>query len=212
VFPYICAKVSPFIDDHVLWSHRCPVEYISERGECKEAVLWLGDFAEQHNHANRNLVPGRPDYSATVIDAHGAISTLEPISCPPPTIGAPAAWIFEPDAAVVRAHLTPVLASRVRGTLLDHNSYYLTSDSDVKTPFATKYRILEIISLRPAEIQKRCIALGRAVTAVKTRWMSISPDELLKRVPGAGKGAPPAVIIVVKTRERHVALICEPGS
>ena len=80
----------------------------------------------------------------------------------------------------------------------------------MNTPFATRYRLLEMMPLRPADIQKRCVSIGRAVTAVKTRWMSISPDELIKSIPGV-KGAPPAVIIVARIRERNMALICEPA-
>jgi hypothetical protein len=212
VFPCVCTKVSPFVEDQALVSRRCPVEFISDRGECKEAVLWVGDFEQQQTQTRGYTEDVRAGYSATVIGSSGLSSTLKSLSCPMPTVSAPGSWIFEPDAAVVRAHLTPVLAAYLHAKILDPSSYYLTSDSAADTPFATRYRLLEILPLRPADIQKRCIALGRAVTAVKTRWMSISPDNLLKRVPGAGKGAPAAIIIVAKVDERHMALICEPSA
>ena len=216
VFPFVCAKVSPLIDDGILSqvvrAQRCSVEFISDRGECKEAVLWAGDFGELLPEANRDNDSMRNGYTATVLDAFGTSSTLGPVSCPAPPIGSVAAWVFEPAGAVVRAHLTPALAARIPARLLDPGSYYLTSDADVHTPFATRYRVLDILPLRAGEIQKRCVALGRAVSAVKTRWVKISPDELSRRVSGAPKGSPAAVIIVIRVRERHMALICEPPS
>ncbi len=207
VFPFVCSKVSPLLNDQVLIKSGCSVEFISDRGECKEALLWASYAGEQHIRPRFEAAAGSKGYRATVIDSSGAASTLEACSCAAPTIGAPATWVYEPDSAVVRAHLTPLLASTIPARLLDLDSYYLTSDEDVKTPFAAKYRVLDILPMRHADIQKRCVTLGRAVTAVKTRWMTIGPEELSKKVPGAGKDAPPAVLIVVKIQGRHIVLI-----
>lgn len=209
VFPFVCAKVAPVIDDDALKRYKCAVEFVSDRGECKEALLWCGDFEGAQPVHGVLRSANEEYYSAAVIDSSGATATLQPESCAQLAVGPPAAWIYEPDAAVVRAHLTPVLGASLSAALLDLRSYYLTLDAEVQTPFASRYRLIEVMPLRPDDVQRRCMVLGRRVTAIKTRWTQVAPEDLLKRIPGAPKGADPVVIIVVRIRERMMALLCE---
>ena len=45
-FPALCVKVSPALDDDTLQRFESRVEFLSDRGECKEAALWFGPLAE----------------------------------------------------------------------------------------------------------------------------------------------------------------------
>ena len=90
VFTYVCAKASPLIDDRALQSYRAAVEFISDRGECKEALLWAGEFEDSFPPPNRDHLSDSFGYRATLINSTGEVSTLKPISCSQPTVGDPA--------------------------------------------------------------------------------------------------------------------------
>src|SRR6478752_203480 len=55
----------------------------------------------------------------------------------------PAAYLYEPDGAVIRAGLVGDVAARVDGRLVDPTIAYVTSDTLHRDPAATAYRVLD---------------------------------------------------------------------
>jgi len=101
ITPNVAAKVSPAIDEAEI-PGGCEVEFVSERGTCKEAVLWFGDFTTAGRRAT--LLPG----------GH----TLTSADVPPVPVGPPKRFLYEPDRAVVRAH--PNLRRALRAAVSGH--------------------------------------------------------------------------------------------
>ena len=54
-------------------------------------------------------------------------------------------YLYEPDDAVVRAHLIGDLARSLDGILLDPTTAYITSDRLVATPFAQIFEVHEVM-------------------------------------------------------------------
>jgi hypothetical protein len=77
------------------------IELISHRGECKQAVIWTGRLATARRRAT--ALP-----SGETI----ASDTDTPPPWPAPAALQPGRFIFEPDAAVIRANLVGLLAAR----------------------------------------------------------------------------------------------------
>ena len=67
----------------------------------------------------------------------------------PPPISPPRRYLYEPDGAVIRAHLVAEVAALVNGTLLDPTIAYITSDTLMATPFARAYTIERRDALQP---------------------------------------------------------------
>ncbi len=205
--PFSAAKVSPFVPDDTLIGFPGAVEFISAEGECREAVLWPPDAS----HVSLITPPNEaPLFTATTIDSNKVAHTLQPIKIAGRlNYDEPHQFIYEPDPAIVRAHLLNTLTAQIAGaSALDPTSYYLTSDTHVSTPFAGRYQVYDCMPLRPQDIQKRCTSLGLNISAIKTRWSSFQPEELRKKITGDKGSRVRGVVIVTKVLGRPSALIC----
>jgi hypothetical protein len=201
-FPFVAVKVSPAIDDAAL--NRYPaVEFISESGECKEATLWFGEAARTFAGASERVAP----YLATVLRPGAPPETLTPLGGDPIEIAPPLAWLYEPDPAVIRAHLVPELAHRIGARLLDSQIAYLTSDTHTPSPFATAYRLREWLPFNLKNIQARLRSLGGRIVAVKKRGVPFEPDEIRKKLADAGDT--PVVLVLTRSKETAIAILCE---
>lgn len=205
--PYSAAKVSPFVPDDTLISFPGAVEFISAEGECREAVLW----PPEASHVSLITLPNEaPLFTATTIDSQKVAHTLQPLkNAARIRYDEPNQFIYEPDPAIVRAHLLSTLASQIEGaSALDPTSYYLTSNTRLSTPFAGRYQVYDSMPLRPQDVQKRCASLGLNISAIKTRWSSFQPEELRKKITGDKGSRVRGVVIVTKVQGRPSALIC----
>ena len=97
-FPAIGVKISPGVNLAELGSYDAEIEFISLRGELKEAVLWFGPLKTARRRAT--ILPGD----------HTLISDNEPDV----QLSEPRATIYEPDPAVLRAGLVRTLGSKTR--------------------------------------------------------------------------------------------------
>lgn len=118
-------KISPGVD----YAELPPdgeIEFISVDGEVKEGVLWFGPL--RSGAARRaTLLPG----GRTLTDAPGD----------PVPIVEPQGYLYEPDGAVIRAHLVEELARTLEAAKVDEEIAYLTAVAPQPTPFARCYAI-----------------------------------------------------------------------
>lgn len=208
-FPSVGVKVSPAIDDESIRAVASKTEFISSRGQCKEAVLWFGMAGEHLESADGD----QEGYHATVLSAKGEVDTLSPFECEHPSISDPLEWIFEPDPAVIRAHLIPQITSLIGGAQIDPRVAYLTASSYAESPFTTPYRMLEWMPYHLKQLQHRVKSMGRRVDAIKLRGVPLKPDELIKTLKGTGNPSDSSVVVFIMRRgEKLMAMICElPG-
>jgi hypothetical protein len=170
------------------------VELISERGTCKEAVLWCGDFARADG-ARR----------ATVIGAAGE-HVLDGDPSERASLRGFGSFVGEPDPAVIRAGLVAALCTRDDVGLLDPRVAYLAADAPAATPFVRWYRLIEAMPFNVKRVRARLRAgdIGRIV--VKTRAFPISPEEVTALLKPAGHAD--ATLICTTVREKKWALLC----
>jgi hypothetical protein len=191
--PNVCVKVSPAIDDAELEALGARVEFVSLRGECKEAALWFGDIGP------------RSARSAAVLPVGATLQA--DLSAPPPAVSEPREWLYEPDPAVIRAHLIAEIAERLGASQLDPQIAYLTSDSPAESPFATAYRILEWMPFSLKRLDRRLREMGRRVYAVKRRGVPLEPEEIARTLRGAGDRD--AVVVLTRVNDKPAAILCE---
>lgn len=189
--PHLGVKVHPGVADAELPAG-CEVEFISEAGTCKEAVLWFGDLATT---ARRR---------ATLLPSEDTLA-WEP--CAPAPVGPPAAYLYEPDPAVIRAHLIDQVARRIGAHKLDAEIAYLTADHLATTPFARAYPIWEAHPFHLKRLNARLRALGIGAVTVKKRGSAVDPDEFRARLQTT-PGGPSAVVVLTQARGKPTMLIC----
>jgi SAM-dependent methyltransferase len=194
--PAAAAKVAPGIS-HELIPAGIETEWVSLGGGLKEAVLWAGDFVDG---ARRR---------ATVLPAGASMQSMTDADEPPPS-GPARRYIYEPDDAVVRAHLIGDLARSLDGVLLDPSTAYITSDRLVATPFAQVFEVLDVMpySLKRLRAALRERQVG-SVTIMK-RGSAIDVEQLRHDLRLTGDEQ--AVVVLALIGGRHHAVIAAPAS
>lgn len=193
-FSKLGVKVAPGIPEEDL-PDDCEVEFISERGACKEAVLWFGGLRSQ---AGRR---------ATLLPA-GSSLVREP--GPLPDVAPPGAWLYEPDNAVVRAHLVAELARDLDAWLLAPQVAYLSSDSWVATPFAAAFEVVDVFRFGLKRLQGylRERSVGRIT--VKKRRFPLDADELIAKLRLVGENE--ATLVLTRISHAPTVIVCNPSA
>lgn len=192
VVPALGVKVSPGIDrDELPPPAEAEVEFISERGELKEAVLWFGPLRSVARRAT--LLPG------------GATLTVDETAPDVPS-QPPRAVLYEPDPAIIRAGLVEHLAVALDATKLDPDIAYLTADRAQPTPFARAYRILEALPFSLKRLKARVREHEAGIVTVKKRGSPLDTDALARQLRGRGSRA--LTVVLTHVLGRPHALIC----
>lgn len=124
---HAAVKISPGID-YAEMPVDAEVEFISVSGSVKECVLWYGDL-QRGIERQATLLP------------QGEVLTSNDNPGQDLPARKPGAYLYEPDGAVIRAHLIQPLARRIGAAPIDASIAYLTSDEDRETPFARRFEI-----------------------------------------------------------------------
>lgn len=193
--PALGVKVSPGIAYSELPSPtEAEVEFISERGELKEAVLWYGPLRTAARRAT--LLPS------------GATLTTDGAPPAPVPVGSPGRILYEPDPAVIRAHLVEHLASLLDAWKLDIEIAYLTAATIVATPFARAYAVEEALPFNLKRLRAELRARDAGIVAVKKRGSPLDPDTLAKQLRGPGTRA--VTVVLTRVAGQPYALLCRP--
>jgi hypothetical protein len=187
----VAVKVSPVINESELPSC-CEVEFISAGGECREAVLYFGPLSSVARRAT--ILPG----------GHSLTSETGPHV----PVGLPGTFIYDPDPAVVRAHLLDVLARRLDAWKLDPRIAYLSGDSLVYTPFTRTYRLLKQQPFHLKRLRQLLIGEGFRPDEIKKRRFPMAPEEVRRRLK-IRSGTRPVTLILTRLDSEPVCMICE---
>lgn len=192
--PASCVKAAPGIP-HERIPERAAAEWISVDGDLKEAALWQGLGDRQARRAT--LL--RSDGSAPATLAADPDAGTAPV-------GPPARYLYEPDNAVVRAHLVAEAAETVEGALLDPEIAYITSDRLVATPFCRAFEVHETMPFSLKRLRSRLRRMKAGTVTIKKRGSAVDVDKLLRDLKPSG----PESVVVVLTRvgDRPLCLLC----
>ena len=139
----------------------------------------------------------RPAPRGRVRAAHPAAVGRHPApgaACPTRRCGRSGRYLYEPDGAVIRAHLVAEVAEELGGGLIDPTIAYITADELRPTPYATAYEITDVLpfGLKRLKALLREREVGRLT--VKKRGSAVEPEEVRRRVrprgPELGDGLP----------------------
>ncbi|WP_026877430.1 class I SAM-dependent methyltransferase [Jiangella gansuensis] len=190
-----CVKVAPGIP-HARVPAGVEAEWVSERGEVKEAALWSGGFAGDGERIRRRatLLPS----GATLTDADD----------PGADVREPGDYLYEPDGAVIRAGLVTAVADVVGGGLIDSTIAYVTADQHVPTPFARAYRLTDRLPYDVKALRRYVREHGIGTLTVKKRGVDVLPERLRAAVRPRGRAA--ATFVVTRVAGRAAVLVAEP--
>ncbi|MET9950421.1 class I SAM-dependent methyltransferase [Streptomyces sp. NPDC006339] len=189
--PHAALKIAPGIP-HEAVPDEAEAEWISDGGDVKEAVLWFGT---EPGARRATLLPG------------GA--TLTGGTLPDPEVRPVGRYLYEPDGAVIRAHLVAEVARDLGGGLIDETIAYITADTLTPTPYATAYEITDEL---PFNLKKlKALLREREVgnLTVKKRGSAVEPEEIRRRVKPKGPHA--ATVLLTRVAGAPTMLIGGPA-
>ncbi|MGP3985584.1 class I SAM-dependent methyltransferase [Streptomyces sp. 3N207] len=163
--PLAALKVAPGIP-HEAVPPEAEAEWVSYGGDVKEAVLWFG--ARKPGGVRATLLP--------------AGDTLAGRGLPDPEVGPVGRYLYEPDGAVIRAHLVAELAEQVAGRLIDATIAYVTTDAEHPTPYASGYELTDVLPFNVKKLRALLRERGVGVVTVKKRGSAVEPEELRRKL------------------------------
>lgn len=184
-----CLKVAPGIPYEFI-PEGAEAEWVSYRGEVKEAAVWTGVGA---GGRRATLLP-----SGATLTASGAEAETGPVG----------RYLYEPDGAAVRAHLVTEVAALVDGRLLDPRIAYITGDRLVRTEWAACYEVTDVMPFSLKRLRATLRERGVGVVAIKKRGSAVDVERLRKDLKLSGDDS--AVIVLTRVDERPFALLCRP--
>ncbi|MEW2375552.1 methyltransferase domain-containing protein [Micromonospora sp. NPDC047812] len=210
--PHTVVKVAPGID-HALVPAGAEAEWVSVDGDLVEAALWCGELARVPHRATLLRGSRRPPVDDS--GAGGGPADRPAGSCELTGSGAAEAavgparrFLYDPDPAVVRAHLVAELAETLGATLADPSIAYLYADAPTPTPFA---RCLEVTDVLPFSLKRlRALLRERRVGRVEIlkRGSALEPEKLRRDLRLAGDEA--ASLVLTRVTGAPTVLLCRP--
>lgn len=184
--PALAIKTLPGIADEDI-PPAAQVEFISQRGAMKEALLRFGTLRTTPARV-ATLLPGR----------HHLAEEAPPT---PPAISKPLAWLYEPDASVIRATLVHQLAAALGAAQLDPTIAYLTAEHPHDTPFARIWRVVQHGPFHLKTLNGWLRQLQPGEVIVKKRGSAIDPDDFRRRL-HTTPGGPPLTVFLTRVRSK----------
>jgi hypothetical protein len=172
----VCIKASPALEIsglERLLPALSTVIAVSVDGECKEVLLLL----------DREREAGRTPEVRAVCLGGVPFEIASSGGEPPARVVAetPGAWLYEPDAAIIKARLTGELARQLHLEFLNRTVDYLTSARLVERFPGRSFRIEACRPFRPKSFRKELAELGITNAAIQRRDFPLSVEELRKR-------------------------------
>lgn len=193
--PAVGAKVAPGIAHHDVPAG-AEAQWISVDGAVVEAGLWFGLLAREVVHR-----------AALVIRDDGAHEVTD-VALPAPGHGRVAAYLYEPDGAVIRAGLVGHVAGVVDGWLLDPTIAYVTAEHPVATPLARRYAVEDVLpfGLKVLRTYLRDRGVGRLT--IKKRGTAVEPEQLRRQLRLTGPNE--ATIVLTRVVGQQSVLLVRP--
>ncbi|MFI9342828.1 methyltransferase domain-containing protein [Streptomyces sp. NPDC052773] len=191
--PYAALKVAPGIP-HEAVPDAAEAEWISDGGDVKEAVLWFGTAP---GLVRATLLPGP--------------HTLTGRGLPDPAVRPVGRFLYEPDGAVIRAHLVAEVAEEVGGGLLDATIAYVTADEPRPTPYATAYEITEHLPFNVKKLKALLRERQVGTLTVKKRGSAVEPEELRRKVLPKPHGTVAVTVFLTRVAGAPAMLLGRPA-
>lgn len=188
-------KLAPGIDRELL-PETAEAQWVSIDGDVVEVALWFGALARAGVRR-----------AATVIAGSGSAELVAASDSADVEVGPLGSYLYEPDGAVIRARLIGDLARRIDARMLSRGIAWLSSDTPVDTPFATRFRVVESLPYDVRALKRLVADRGIGTLEIKKRGVDVDPAQLRAKLNPRGDAA--ATLILTRVAGRHTALLAE---
>jgi hypothetical protein len=135
--------------------------------------------------------------------------TLTGRGLPDPEVRTVGRYLYEPDGAVIRAHLVAEVAETLDGGLIDETIAYITADELRPTPCATAYEITDQLHFNMKKLKALLREREVGILTVKKRGSAVEPEELRRKVKPNGPNA--ATVFLTRVAGAPTMLVGRPS-
>lgn len=220
--PSGAVKLAPAADLPPGWSDSAELEWISRGGECKQLVAWFGALAAAPGLRRASVLtnpqasggrqpPGESHASQCDLPTQHA-----PLACavrtlvgqpsqPIPVARRMARYLAEPDAVVLAADLTGVLAAEHELAAIAAGSVYLTGDRAAPDAALAWFEIAEVLPFDVKRLKALLLARRCGRLEIKKRGVPHDPETVRRqlRVPGENS----ATLFITRQGAAVVAIV-----
>jgi SAM-dependent methyltransferase len=189
--PRTVLKLAPGID-HELVPAGAEAEWVSVAGDVVEATFWCGPLAQVPRRAS--LLPA--DHQLT-----GGGTARAPV-------GEVGPFLYDPDGAVVRAHLVAEFAETVDGVLADESIAYVYASRAAETPYARCFAVDEVIPFSVKRLRAALRERGVGRVDIHKRGSPVDVEALRRDLRLSGSAA--ATVMLTRVAGAPTALLCSP--
>lgn len=188
-------KLSPAID-HDLLPDDAECQWIDDRGDTVECVVWTGALARPGIRRSALVITdsGTHEIAGAEPDAHVAIGDI-------------GAFVYDPCGSVLRAQLLGAVARDLGATLVNEQIAYLTNDSGEYSPFAQRFRVREVMPLDLRTVSQRMRNLHIGTLEIKKRGVDIDPAQFRSKLKLQGNES--ATLILTRSPVGRIAILAD---
>lgn len=184
----MAVKCAPGID-YSAWEGL--VSVVSVDGAVKEACLYTPGLAGGHTR------------EAVVLRSDGFSETVTSGESDDVPVGAPGAFVIEPDGAIIRAGLVRHWGARYGLRMLDEHIAFLSGDRI--PPGYSGFRVLDAVPVR--QLKAALSGYGAGGVEILVRGVDVDPDQLRGRL--KLKGGRQMGVVIARVGMSAVAYVCE---
>ncbi len=196
--PHGAIKFAPAAELSTVWQERAELEWITRARSCRQLVAWFGDLAETPGQRRATLISneGTNFESASFIgDPDCQTSITERIGD----------YVFDTDPAIRAAGLTGSLARELGCEAVSPGAAYLTKDCPLTHSLVSCFRVVDVVPMRVQKLAQYLRMLDIGKLEIKTRGVSVSPEELRKRLKLIGDEE--ATLLVTRQGKKEIAIL-----
>jgi hypothetical protein len=195
-------KIAPASDLPEQWQGKCERQWIGDRHECKQQLLWFGDCANPNTRKSASAIDDKGHVIFEWCESEGSESRFakRPIVAP-----AIQRFLYEPHATILAGDITDSLARQTALSRVDHDVEYLTGDEHIVHGALSAFEVVEVVRLDRRVIRSALEANDCRTLEVKKRGVDhtlMKPYQQMKF-----RGRTPLVLFLTRCFGKHLAII-----
>ncbi|MCL4204249.1 MAG: hypothetical protein KJ000_17340 [Pirellulaceae bacterium] len=191
-------KLAPAANVPEHWRNNAELEWIGNRGECRQLVAWFGDLAKSPGQRTATVLSnGALEACSIRGEAHVEIPLAKQVG----------RFVFEPHSAVLAADLTGVLANAYGLQTIAPGIPYLTGDEAVDSPMLARFEVSETMPFNIRKLRTHLRQLDIGHMEIKKRGVRLSPEHVLAELSLSGEGS--ATLLLMPMGKKMLAILCQ---
>ncbi|MFT4185828.1 MAG: class I SAM-dependent methyltransferase [Micrococcaceae bacterium] len=181
---------------HAYIPENCEAQWLSDNGAVVELCLWFNEL-KSNNRRSALLIKDNQQYEIGTTADFDEVPEIPLVEIKD--------YLYEVDGALLRAGLLNEFAVKHDLAQFDKTIAYLTSDSEVISPWVQKYHVIEVLPYKIKVLKKYLKTHDIGVLNIKKRGIKETPEQLRKLL--KPKGANKATFIVTRAQGKRIVMV-----